>query len=79
MALKKCDVCGNAISTKAYGCPHCGHPDRMRWDMVGALFIVILIYGMLVVVVALPVSMHRAARKADELHERIQRELHESR
>lgn len=29
MAIKKCDECGNEISTKAEKCPHCGAPQEL--------------------------------------------------
>jgi uncharacterized paraquat-inducible protein A len=28
MALVKCKSCGGEVSSKAYSCPHCGHPIR---------------------------------------------------
>jgi hypothetical protein len=28
MGLIKCKACGDEISSKAYSCPHCGHPLR---------------------------------------------------
>src|SRR6266481_401419 len=28
IALVKCKSCGGEVSSKAYSCPHCGHPMR---------------------------------------------------
>jgi RNA polymerase subunit RPABC4/transcription elongation factor Spt4 len=29
MKTKACPACENGVSTKAYTCPHCGHPLRV--------------------------------------------------
>ncbi len=51
MAIKKCKECGQAVSTKANACPHCGAKDPLGRAGKGCLIATAVLGGFVVLVV----------------------------
>lgn len=43
MALRPCKACAKQVSTGASACPHCGHPVRQQFNVVGFLSLLVLV------------------------------------
>ena len=64
MALRKCAECGNAVSSKAKTCPHCGAPLTQSNSAAGCL-LVLMIAGLIYYFV------HRSGSSSPSPHQNV--------